>query len=142
MISASQLQGTTAGGTLNIAASAVNDLLRLSRPEAGLSVDFEPQNQALIRYGVFHARITLPRTIDLRTQSRITVTLASTVIAWGLKAMLTQPFLSVAGRDVTVDLDAVPALQPWREWLRGFTAIEVATSKTTLAVVFTFQVPE
>ena len=38
---------------------------------------------------------------------RITVTLASTVIAWGLKAMLTQPFLSVAGRDVTVELDAV-----------------------------------
>lgn len=143
MIAASHLEGTTAAGTIRLAESAINEWLGRTRPGASApSIDFRPDNQALIRYGVFQARVTLPPALDVGPQPRLTVTLASTMVAWGLKAMLTQSFISVDGRRVTIDLAAVPALQPYREWFPCFTAVHLSTTDSTVAVVFTFQVPE
>jgi hypothetical protein len=142
VISASQLQGTTAGGTFRVAESAVNDLLSRTRQATAPTIHFEPGNHALIRYGIFHARVRLPAAMEVGVHPRLTVTLASTVVAWGLKAVLTHPYVSVNGRHVTLDLSAIPALRSWQDWLRCFTSIAFSTTEAALAVAFTFQVPE
>jgi hypothetical protein len=115
----------------------LNELAALSSGRAGqVGVAIHANNQLVIHYGSFHARVEVPQTIDLRASPRITVTLASTVIAWTVKTMLKVPYIDIDGRNVSIDLSAVPQLAPLRDLWRHIHSIRISTTegRMTLAV--------
>jgi hypothetical protein len=66
----------------------------------------------------------------------LTFALGSTAVAWALKRVLKQPYVRIDGRHVTVALDALPVLRPYRELLRYVRQIEMTTSAGALTVRF------
>lgn len=129
-----QLSGSTVSGAIQVAESALNDLLTRAAGARAPSVQLWPDNRLFVRYGVFHAQVLLPRAVELRPSPRITFTLASLVAALGLKAIVRVPFIEIRGRDVTIDLAAVPALVPWRALFRHLDAVELASERGLLRV--------
>jgi hypothetical protein len=133
------LAGTSLEGTVVVDVAAVQEVLRRSVP-AGLEVEFRPDNRLLVRYGMFHAQASLPPALDVGDAPQLTVTLASILVALGLKAMLHQPFLHVHGRHVTVRLAEVPALAPWRAFLPFLRRAEIASDARRVRVRFSVRV--
>ncbi|HUE84612.1 MAG TPA: hypothetical protein VMO26_00900 [Vicinamibacterales bacterium] len=110
-----QLSGTRVNGALQLTEPALNELIGLATPGGTVpTVQLLDANRIEVRYGVVHARAKLPPALDAGSAPRMTVTLASTVMAWALRATLGQPFVEFHGRHVTIHLAAVPALAPWR----------------------------
>lgn len=109
--------GTHAAGTVQVDEQALNDVMRLLTPDASTHalVQLQPDNTVLVRYGLLHARAHLPATVTADELPRVTVRLASVLVAWGIKAAVRRPFLHVHGRFVSIDLSAVPGLSAWRE---------------------------
>jgi hypothetical protein len=129
------LAGTAIEGTMVVDTTAVREVLRGNGP-AGLDVQFEPDNRVLVRYGMFHAHATLPAAVEVGRAPQLTVTLASFLVAWGLRATLHQPYLRVHGRQVTVRLAELPTLAPWRDFLPFVRRAELSSDARTLRVHF------
>lgn len=111
-----QLTGTHAHGTIQIAEAALNEALRTgSSASTAPVIRLFGENLIEVRYGMLHARAVLPAVIDTTPSPRVMVVLASTVVAWGLRAAMRQPFIEFSGRHVTVHLAAVPALAGLRD---------------------------
>src|SRR5688500_4217160 len=99
-----QLSGTHAEGTPRNGGAGINDALHAAHHGVDrTTVEVHENNRLIIRYGVLHAQVMLPPSIDPGPSPRLTVTLASSFIAWGLKAMLRQPYVHIHGRHVTID---------------------------------------
>jgi hypothetical protein len=76
-----------------------------------LRVEIGPDRQLLVRVGPFHANARLAPALTLSPTPRLTVELASQLVAWGLRAVSLPPFVELAGRLVHVHLATVPALR-------------------------------
>jgi hypothetical protein len=76
-----------------------------------LRVEIGPDRQLLVRVGPFHANARLAPALTLSPSPRLTVELASQLVAWGLRAVSLPPFVELAGRLVHVHLAMVPALR-------------------------------
>jgi hypothetical protein len=110
-----QLSGTRIEGTFQIDQSALNDVIAIAmKGDTVPTVRVLEANRIEIRYGVIHARAQLPPALAAGPAPRVTVMLASTVIAWVLRATLREPFVEVHGRHVTIHLAAVPAFASFR----------------------------
>lgn len=137
-----QLKGSHAAGTLQIAATAINDVLRLLSPGASApTLELLPHNAVMVRYGMFHARAELPAVADAELP-RVTLTLASLLVAWGLKALVRQPFLHVHGRHLTIDLSAIPAFSGWRDLWNNLHQLTFATAPGALHVGFSIAIDD
>lgn len=114
---AADLTGTHAAGTVQMKEQALNDVMRLLTPDASThaTVQLQPDNTVLVRYGLLHARAQLPSVVTEDELPRVTFRLASVLVAWGIKAAVHRPFLQVHGRFVSIDLSAVPGLSAWRD---------------------------
>jgi hypothetical protein len=88
----------------------------------------------LVRYGVVHARAELPAAIEAGPSPRLTLRLASVLVAMGLKAVVRQPYIHIHGRFLTIALADVPALHPWRDGWRHVKQIRFATAPGALRV--------
>ena len=125
-----RLAGTRLTATIPLTQAVLNELAAASSGRAGqVGVAIHADNQLVIHYGSFHATVAVPRMIDLRTSPRITVTLASTVIAWTAKTMIKAPYVAIDGRNVSIDLSAVPQLEPLRNVWRHVHAIKISTTE-------------
>ena len=137
-MSPAQVRGSRATGTLQIQVHAINEVLATlaGRSSTAPLLELDAQNVVTLRYGVLHARAELPRQVGDPQSGRITVLLASLVVAWALKAAVRQPFLHVHGRRLTIDLAAVPALAAWRDLWRYLQQLTFETTPNGLRVGF------
>ena len=127
------LTGSRVQATLQIAERAINDVLALI---VGASthpvVELLPERTVLVRYGLLHARAELPP--SLTSDARLSLHLASLLVAMALKALVRQPFVHVHGRHLTIDLAAIPALHPWRDLWRHIDQLTFETVPGALRV--------
>jgi hypothetical protein len=120
---------------LHVAADALNDALALvgttsTRP----AIELLPNNIVVVRWGVLHGRVALPRTTSPAESPRLTLTLASTLVALTLKAVVHRPFIHIHGRHLTIELARVPALAPWRDLWKHLEQLTFETAPGELRV--------
>ena len=117
MVRPALLTGTRAAGTLQLSERGINEVLAELMQHASnkAACTLQPNNVLMLRYGLVHARVELPREAAPADAPYLTLRLASVVVAWALKAVVHQPFISIRGRDVTIDLRALPLPEPWRD---------------------------
>ncbi len=138
-----QFVGTRAEGTINVSQAALNDLLNLDALALrGATLVVGADNQVVLRYGAFRVRATLPRAIETGPSPRVTVSLASFVVAIALRAALRQPYISVQGRQLAIALADVPALRPMRALWEHLRRAELATEPGIVRVGFLFAMTE
>lgn len=136
-----QLTGSRADGTLQLAEPAMNDVLRVMAPGATAPViELLPANGVMLRYGMLHARLELPASVDADVLPKVTLVLASVLVAWGLKAFVQAPYLEIRGRHLTIDLAAVPALGEWRDLWKYLRRLTFATAPGALRVGFVIEI--
>jgi hypothetical protein len=108
-----QLAGTRLDGTFHVAEATVNELLRLGpAPLSGCLVELAAGNRVVVRYGPFQATAAIAA-YEPGPSPRLRLALGSFVVALGLRAAVRQPYVRVSGREVVIDLAAIPALQPY-----------------------------
>jgi hypothetical protein len=137
-----QLAGSHVKGTVQVTETAINDIVHVFAGESGPAIELLPHNGLMLRYGMFHARAELPSHLGQDTLPRVTLVLASVLVAWGLKAFVHQPFLHVHGRHLTVDLAAMPALDAWRDLWRHLHQLTFETAPGALRVGFVIEVEQ
>ena len=138
-----QLRGTRAEGSLRISEAGINDALHAAQQGAErATVEVRESNRLVIRYGVLHAQVRLPAALDAGPTPRLTLTLASVLVAWGLKATLRQPYVHIHGRHVTVELAEAPVFREWRDAWQHLRRVEFATEPGALGVSFAVLIPE
>jgi hypothetical protein len=129
------LTGTRAEGTIVISEAALNEVVSLaSHGHTAPTIQLMDHNRLEVRYGIVHARAQLPLAIDTGPAPRVTLKLASMVVAWALRAILRSTFVEFHGRLVTVHLAAVPALRPYRALWPHLTSARLATAPGVLRV--------
>jgi hypothetical protein len=132
-----QLAGTRVEGVLQIAEAALNDLLGHVRTGHTVpTLELEPENSILIRYGVLHAHASLPASVTPSRSPHVTLVLRSLLVAIALRAVVHRRYIHVHGRHLTIDLAAVPGLESWREWWAHVHHVGVQTTRHTLQLQF------
>jgi hypothetical protein len=131
---AQQLTGTRADGTVQISEAALNEVVSLASPGHTVTIQLMADNRVEVRYGIVHARVQLPLSLDTGPAPRLTVTLASTVVAWALRAIVHSTVVEFHGRRVTVHLAHIPALAPYRAWWTHVRSARLATAPGVLRV--------
>ena len=107
---------THVAGALKLSEAALNELLNTTEsPVRGATISVAPDNEVVIRYGMLHARVTLPHVIDVGAAPRVRLRLASLLVGVAVSAALRQPYIRVSGREITIALADVPALHGFRE---------------------------
>lgn len=122
--------------------AGLNDVLAAVSPIKGASVELGGGNRVRVRYGRLHAEATLPANVELGRSPRLTVVLSSIVVALSLRVLLSQPFISVQGRRVIVDLAAVPELAAVSPFWRHLREVRLSTSPNALQVSFDVEITE
>ncbi len=91
---------------------AVDTILRLIPGVPGdLAVEIGDDRHVQVSYGVFRAGARLHQAAVAGPAPVVVLSLASQLVAWGLRAVALPPFVRVAGRDIEIHLAAVPALR-------------------------------
>lgn len=130
-----QLTGTDAKGTVQITEAALNDAIRVATSGGSPpAIRLFDDNLIEVRYGMMHARAVLPAVIGTGPSPHVTVLLASTMVAWGLRAAVRQPFIEFNGRHVRIHLAAVPALAAFRGLWPHVTSAQLSTAPGVLRV--------
>jgi len=132
--------GMRLSGNIPIAQEVVNEVLsQIEGIPKGVRIEIESGNRVVARIGVVRAAATLqsPAGLDGRT---ITLELASSMVAWGISQYLRAPFITIAGRVVTIDLARVPVLAPWQASLTQLERITFSTQSGVLTVGFDWSV--
>jgi hypothetical protein len=130
-----QLRGSRADGTIQISESALNEVIGLAaRGGTVPTLQVMEHNQLEVRYGLVHARAELPAALETGPAPRLTVTLASVMVAWALRAVVRLPFVEFHGRLVTIHLAAVPALAAYRALWPHLRSARFATAPRALRV--------
>jgi hypothetical protein len=136
-----QLSGTHAAGTLQIAQSAMNDALAaIGAGRTPPAIEMQPANTMLVRFGMLHAHATLPPRLEAGASPRLTLRLRSLLVAMALRAAVHQPFIHIHGRQLTIELSAIPAFQEWRELWKFLELAEFETVPGALRIRFSVRV--
>ena len=138
-----QFAGTRVDGTIELSEAAMNELLHAGPSRIGdVTLEVAPGNQIVVHYGVVHATATLAPEIETGPSPRLTLTLASLVVALGLRAVLREPFVSFSGRSLTITLADVPALQSMRDLWPHLKRVALSTTAGGVSVHFEVSVSE
>ena len=136
-----QLVGTEIAGALTITEVAINELLKSERsPASGATISVEGDNQVVLHYGVLRARVTLPRAIEVGEAPRVKLVLASVLVGLALSAVVRQPYIQINGREVTIFLTDIPALQSLRDVWPHVKSAGLRTEDTRVVMDFEFSV--
>jgi hypothetical protein len=138
-----QFLGTQIAGALKTSEAAMNELLNAKgSPLRGGTISLAPDNEVVFRYGVLRARATLIGVIDVGAAPCIRLRLASLFVGVALSAVLRQPYIQVNGRQVTISLTDVPALNRLRDLWPCVKSADLRTEGGAIVMVFTFSVTE
>jgi hypothetical protein len=124
------MAGARLTGSLPINQALVNELLRqVPSLPPGLVLDIHAANRIVARYGLVQATARLDDEVQVSAEGpRIGLELASSVVAFALGRVLRDPAVRIAGRRVTIDLGAVPALEAYRRCWPFLRAARVRTT--------------
>lgn len=136
MISIEQLRGTTLEGQLQLEERSINELLHAIAPRRQLTLQVSDNNRILVQVGSFHANATIARQVSLSPTPRLQLRLDSLLIATALRAIAPQPLVRVRGREVEIDLAAVPGIEDALGWLSHLTRLDIVTRSSTLRLHF------
>ena len=131
-----RLRGTHVTGSIPLKQSDVNDLLKSSAAGQSAHVEFRGGNRIVVHYSAFHIEAVLAESLDAGASPTVSVTLASTLVAWTLKWANRLPYVRIDGRRVTIDLAGVPAFGAYRELLMHIKAATFTTTPGNLTVNF------
>ena len=134
--------GTHIDGTFFLSEASLNELLRAGAPVDGATVSVGADNQLVMRYGILQAAATLPPSIETGASPRLTLTLASFVVAIALRAALRQRYLSISGRRLTIDLANLPGLEAVRPFWSHVRGVDLATDGRNVRVRVVFAIDE
>jgi hypothetical protein len=138
-----RFRGLQLKGTIPVPARIINELAReVERVPRDLRIEIEDSNRIVARFGVLRVTAVLADALQLGGSPRITLQLASAVVAWTLRRVLRIPEVTFDGRLVTIDLGRAPALQPYRELLSHVRSVSLTTSPGVLHVRFEVVVAE
>ncbi|HTU99776.1 MAG TPA: hypothetical protein VMF13_04505 [Luteitalea sp.] len=136
-----RLRGLTARADIPVTQAVLDEALRLAPGlPRDLRVEIGADRQLLIRVGPVHANARLAPGLSLGPRPRLTIELASQLVAWGLRAVTLPSFVSVEGRLVHVDLASVPALRPAAPWWPHLQQVTFTSTHGRLAVHAAVQV--
>ena len=136
-----RFSGMRLSGSIPVTQDVLNEVLsQIEHLPKGLRVEIESGNRVVARVGVVQAAATLqsPAALDGRT---ITLELASSIVAWTVSQYLRAPFITIAGRVITIDLARVPALLPWQASLAHLERLTFSTQPGMLTIGFEWRVP-
>ena len=131
-----QLEGMRLTGEIPVREGVINDVLAHHAGSRGVMVHIEEANHLIVRKGLWHATATLDQTVNTEGTPRISVRLASALIAWTLARIVRLPYLTIDGRFVTIDLGRVPALRAWEPALRQVRRATLTTTRGVLHARF------
>ena len=107
-----RLRGSRVDVYLPIRQPAIDAVLRLIPGVPGdLAIEIGDDRHLQVSYGVFRAGARLHHAAVAGPAPVVVLSLASQLVAWGLRAVTLPPFVSVSGRDIEIHLAAVPALR-------------------------------
>jgi hypothetical protein len=131
------LRGTNVAGVVPLTQALLNDLLRNSGSTArDVTLEIHPANRVVVHYGAFHVEAVLADVMELGASPTLSLTLASTVIAWTMKRTLNMPGLHIEGKRVTFDLGTVDAVRAYRQLWPHIKSVKLGTEAGVLTVVF------
>jgi hypothetical protein len=131
------LRGMNVAGVVPLTQPLLNELLKNSgSAPRDVSLEIHAANKIVVHYGAFHVEAVLDDVMKLGTSPTISLTLASTVIAWTMKRTVNMPGLQIDGKRVTVDIGAVDALRGYRELWPHIKSVKLGTEPGVLTVVF------
>lgn len=140
--SPAELTGTDVRGTIRMSEDALNDLLARTMP-VPFSIEVGPDNRVVVRQGAFYATAVLDRTIEVEGGApRVSITLASFVIALALRHLFPRRGVHVRGRRVTIDLGAFPELRVVSGAWQYLRAASVTTSAGAVDLHFHIAITE
>lgn len=130
--------GARVAGTIPVTEDFVNAVLETAAPAMlkGIRLEFHEANRIVIRYGLLHASAVIGENVDLQGSPKLTLRLASGMIAWGLRKTVDKPFVQFDGTLVTVDLGEVIPLEEYGRFLALAKSVRLRTSPRQLAVDF------
>jgi len=135
-----RLVGTRLQAYVPIRQEVLDQVLRLAPGVPGdVAIEIGADRQVQVRYGVFHANGRLSAGFT-GSVPRVTLELASQLVAWGLQRVPLPPFVTVRGRAVQVDLTRVPALADLAPLWRHVDAVAFASVVGRLDVRIDVQV--
>jgi hypothetical protein len=135
--------GTHLAGALRISEDALNELLNIEQsPFRGATIAVDSENVLVLRYGLIRARFALVPVIEVGDSPRVRLLLASMLISLAMRTAMEQPYITVKGREVTVSLAEVPALQHLHEVWAHVRSAGLRTDGHALVVDFTFSITE
>jgi hypothetical protein len=136
-----ELSGSHVEGSLHVAEPAIYDVLaHAADGHVRPTLELQPHNTLLVRYGMLHAHATLPAAVSLSESPQLTLVLKSVMVAFALKAVLHRPYVHIHGRHVTIDLAAIPELESWRELWKFVHHLRFETAPGTLRMQFAVSV--
>jgi hypothetical protein len=135
------LRGARLHGAVPLRQDVVSSLLAgAPAPLRDVQLEIQAGNRLVVRYGVVQATATLDEAVATGASPRIGIRLASTVLAFALRQVLRLPYVHVDGRQVTIDLGAVPALAEYRAVWPHVRDVRLVTSPGVLVIGFAVQV--
>jgi hypothetical protein len=135
------LPGLAVSGEIPFRQELLNAILRdAPKVPRDARIDIGIGNQIVVRAGVLRATAVLDDRVELREAPLVRMRLASSLVAFGLRALGLPPFVSIDGRIVTIDLSRVPALAPHRSLLRHLKHATLVTEPGVLYVGFEWRV--
>ena len=130
-----RLRGTRLVATIPITQAVLDTALStLSGAARGVRVEIHDNNRIVVHYGPLNIDANLLHAVNVGPSPTLTVTLASTVVAWTLKQTVRAPGVSINGKQVTIDLGALPALRPYRHLLHHVKSATLATRRSLITV--------
>jgi hypothetical protein len=134
---AAALRGTNVAGVVPLTQALLNELLKNSSNTArDVTLEIHPANRVVVHYGAFHVEAVLADVMELGPSPAVSLTLASTVIAWTMKRTLDMPGVHIEGKRVTFDLGTVDALNAYRQLWPHIKSVKFGTEAGVLIVVF------
>jgi len=142
LISVDRLRGTAVRGRLQLDERSINELLHVLSPQRNVTLRLSANNRILVQVGSFHANATLGSRVWLSPTPRVLLRLDSLLVATGLRALAPQPLVTVRGREVEIDVAAVPGLDAARDWLSHLSSLDIVTAPAMVQLQFVWRLED
>lgn len=136
------LVGAHLTGTVPVSQDLLNEALtHLPGAPAGLTLDVQPANHVIVRYGPVRATIVLDETVAVNDgPPQLTGELRSSVVAFTLRQTLRLPAVRIDGRRITIDVAAIEGADAYRPYWSRLQSTRLRTTPGQLHVEFEWAV--
>lgn len=130
-----RLRGTHATCAVTLPEQAANELLSLADGvPKGARLEVRDGNRVAVQYPPVSIELQLPPQVDLRDTKVVPLTLSSLAVALMVRPFIKWPFVQIDGRDLRLDLTALPMPAEYRALLPFLKAATLSTTRGAIAM--------